>query len=391
MRVLSITSLFPDSTRKYFAPFNLRQIVAISGLVGLRLIVPVPWPRALMVRFSGRKLIAPEECRGLFPISYPVYFYLPGFLRSSYGMSYYLSIRSLFRSIVDEFKPEIVYSTWAYPDSYSAYLAAKKEKLPLVIRVHGSDINEYMKDSARKKRILEAISYSSGVIVVSKALRELLAGYGVDEGKLHLVYNGIERDLFKPGNREAARVQLGIDIGKKVVLYAGNLKWVKGVDLLIRAFAGLKKFTGVELHIIGDGPMKRKLISMIGELGLRDRVFVHGAVEHRMVALWLSACDVLCLPSRAEGTPNIVLEALASARPVVAADVGGVSEIVSRTSGIIFPPGSPDGCEVALRKALSMNWNESEISCPAPSWEENAHMVVEVFNSAVVHNSYQME
>ena len=318
MRVLSITSLFPDSTRKYFAPFNLKQIVAISRLVELRLIVPVPWTRALKLKLTRKRLIAPDECRDLFPIHYPVYFYLPGFLRSSYGMSYYLSIRSLFRSIVDEFKPEIVYSTWAYPDSYSAYLAARDVNLPLIIRVHGSDINEYMQDGARREKILEAIRYSSGVVVVSAALKRLLVEYGIEEEKLHLIYNGVDRDSFKPSDKFEAREKLGINSDKRVILFAGNLKWVKGVDLLVEAFAGLRDLNEVELHIVGDGPLRKRLVSMVSKLGLRGSVIFHGPIEHRMMPVWISACDILCLPSRAEGTPNIVLEALAGARPVVA-------------------------------------------------------------------------
>ena len=335
MKVLSITSLFPDTTRPTFAPFNLKQMISLAGKADVRLISPVPWTHRLKMMLRGRAIGPPRECRGTMEVFYPTYFFVPKMLRSTYGWSYYASIRTVFNEQVDEFHPDVVYATWAYPDCYGAYVAAKKRGLPIVLRMHGSDINEYMRFPSRRRRILEAADGSGAVIVVSKALKRILVDAGVDPGKVHLVYNGIDGTVFFPRDREESRRALGLGTQTAIILFAGNLKHVKGVDVLLEAFGGLDVTRPAELHILGDGPLKGRLISDIKKLGLERRVFLHGSVPHAEIPVWLGASDLLCLPSRSEGTPNIVLEALACSRPVVASNVGGIGEIISESDGII--------------------------------------------------------
>jgi len=383
MKVLCVTSLFPDKTRPTYAPFNLRQILSLARLSELSLISPVPWPHKLKAFARGIRIEPPAECRDLMEVHYPTYFYVPKVLRSSYGRSYYLSIRSIFNAVVRGFRPDVVYATWAYPDCYAAYLAAGERDLPLVVRVHGSDINDYMRFPSRRKRILEAVRGSDAVIVVSRALGDTLVEAGVERERIHLVYNGIDRSVFFPRDRLSSRRELGLKSDAKIVLFAGNLKRVKGIDILIEAFAGLNYPVGLELHILGEGPLKETMLSDVRELGIRERVFFHGAVPHAHVPLWLAASDLLCLPSRSEGTPNIVLEALACARPVAASNVGGVGEIISESDGILFPPEDVAGCRDALREALEREWKEESITCPAPSWGENASKLLTIFEGVV--------
>jgi glycosyltransferase involved in cell wall biosynthesis len=78
---------------------------------------------------------------------------------------------------------------------------------------------------------------------------------------------------------------------------------------------------------------------------------------HDEVPSWISACDVLCLPSRREGCPNVVLEALASGRPVVASRVGGVPEILSPESGVIVDPENPAALAQGISAALDRGWD----------------------------------
>jgi glycosyltransferase involved in cell wall biosynthesis len=89
---------------------------------------------------------------------------------------------------------------------------------------------------------------------------------------------------------------------------------------------------------------------------------------------WLAACDILCLPSHAEGIPNVLVEAQASGRPVVAASVGGVPEVVSNGAGLLVPPREVDALKQALVQSLSSTWDTDRIvrDCPLPSWQESA-------------------
>lgn len=380
MKVVCITNLFPDVTRPGLAPFNKQQILHLAALHELRLIVPVPWPRYAALALRGRKPAPPEECRGLMTVRYPPYFYTPKILRRSYGAFYERSIAPLFDRLVRADRPDVVYATWAYPDCFAAALLAGRYDIPIVARVHGSDINEYMEYPARKRRILDAMQWASEVVSVSGALRAQLVAEGVDAGKIHVIYNGIDRGLFRPFDRGAARRELHLDESKRIILYAGNFEPVKGIDLLLEAFGRLD--AAAELHVIGDGPERRRLAGLARALPPGKSVNFHGRVAHRLMGTWLNACDIFCLPSLAEGTPNVVLEALACRTPVVASDTGGIPEVVPAGSGILFRRGDAGAIAVALGEALARNWDRERIECPAGSWAENARKLGAVLELA---------
>jgi glycosyltransferase involved in cell wall biosynthesis len=115
---------------------------------------------------------------------------------------------------------------------------------------------------------------------------------------------------------------------RKVVLFAGNLVPVKGPDLLVRAFAALRETCDACLIVIGDGWMRRGLWRLCLALGIEKHVYLAGSRPHAELELWMNAADVLCLSSRSEGMPNVVLEAAACGTPMAAFDVGAVREML---------------------------------------------------------------
>ncbi len=138
------------------------------------------------------------------------------------------------------------------------------------------------------------------------------------------------------------------------VLFAGRLVPIKGVDLLLRALAGLRnQGAAVQLDIVGDGPMREDWAGLSRELGLADCVSFRGAIPFDAVAAAMRACHVFCLPSVRESGGAVVLEAMASARPVIALDFGGPAEIVTDAFGALLPLRSPAQVEDALRDTLA--------------------------------------
>lgn len=132
----------------------------------------------------------------------------------------------------------------------------------------------------------------------------------------------------------------------------GRLSPEKGVDVFLRACANLARdgtpFTGV---VVGDGPEERALRMLARELGLNDRIEFLGRVES--VGEVYRHLDLVVLPSRSEGLPNVLLEALAADLPVVATRVGAVPEVLAAPgSGHVVEPGSPDALAAAVRTAL---------------------------------------
>jgi glycosyltransferase involved in cell wall biosynthesis len=148
----------------------------------------------------------------------------------------------------------------------------------------------------------------------------------VPEGRIAVIYNGVDpgTGIFAPTD---ARDELGAAPGDVVVLVAARMVPEKGHRLLLDVFAGMNPtFPHVKLWLAGDGPELHNITRQIETLGLRDAVQVLGFRED--VPRLLRAADVLCHPSRREGAPNIVLEAMAAALPVVSVHASGTAELV---------------------------------------------------------------
>jgi glycosyltransferase involved in cell wall biosynthesis len=115
------------------------------------------------------------------------------------------------------------------------------------------------------------------------------------------------------------------------------------------------------LVVVGDGPLQGELASMTKPLGERVRLIPRQPLEQ--VPLYMAAADIVVLPSRNEGTPNVVLEALASGRRVVATAVGGVPDLItSPTLGTLVRPGDPDALADALVLALKEPYDPNEVA-----------------------------
>jgi teichuronic acid biosynthesis glycosyltransferase TuaC len=112
---------------------------------------------------------------------------------------------------------------------------------------------------------------------------------------------------------------------------------------------------------IGDGPLRGELAGLVERKGLRDRVAIRRSAPPPDVARWMRAADLFCLPSHSEGCPNVMVEALASGCPVVAANVGGIPELARSESTILVPPQQPERLAEALREGLTRPWNRQII------------------------------
>jgi glycosyltransferase involved in cell wall biosynthesis len=150
-------------------------------------------------------------------------------------------------------------------------------------------------------------------------------------------------------NREAAREVLGIRGSGPTVGWVGRIGHEKGCDLAVRALADLP---GVRLSIVGDGARRGDLETLASEVEVADRITWHGVV--RRADLLLRGFDVLLLSSRTEGTPIIILEALAAGVPIVATRVGGVPNILQHEKdAILVPPEDPSALARAVQVCLS--------------------------------------
>ena len=145
MRVLVITNLFPNKFEPERATYNRQQISMLSKLCHLKVVAPVSW--FPLKRFFEKNTVSSQipkkETIDGIETFHPRYFTIPKVGRSLYGFLFFLSVLIPVLRIYNTFKFDIIFATWAYPDSFAAVLLSKLLNKPIITKVHGTDINEY--------------------------------------------------------------------------------------------------------------------------------------------------------------------------------------------------------------------------------------------------------
>jgi len=160
-----------------------------------------------------------------------------------------------------------------------------------------------------------------------------------------------------------------------VILFVGHLNAAKGVRELFHAVSQIRDtLPGLKLVMVGDGGIQNELPGLAASLGIDSLVHFAGKAKAPEIARWLAAADVFTLPSYAEGCPNVVIEALACGRPVVATTVGAIPDLVQDSTGILIPPRDAASLAEALKRALNQSWDSSAIATKwQRGWDQVAH------------------
>jgi glycosyltransferase involved in cell wall biosynthesis len=391
MRVLAVTNLFPNPWQPNRAPFNRQQFGALARRHQVCVIAPIPWTDEFSLR---RRRAAPAllpdrrvTCGGL-DVIHPRYLFPPRILRGFYGHLFRHCIHDHFHRALVQFKPDIVLAAWAYPDGWAAAQLAREVGLPVAIKVHGSDILLLKDGSVRARRTVEALQRADAVVTVSQHLGRRIAQLGVRQDKISVVYNGVNAGLFSPADRAEAKRRLGFQPNLPLVLYVGNLLPVKGPDVLINACAHLDR-SGVSFRcrLIGQGAMRADLERQIHALRLADRIKLLGPRPLEDLPDWYRAANVLAIPSRSEGIPNVALEAMACGTPVVATDVGGIPEIVPSQS--LVPPDNPQALADALHNFASNTAPPTQFT--PMTWDQSAADLAAVLERTVQTSSIALK
>ena len=159
----------------------------------------------------------------------------------------------------------------------------------------------------------------------------LVESCGASANRIGVVPCGVNTRIFRPIDRDAARAKVGLG-GEKVVLFVGRIEPLKGVDLLMNAFASLPAKDGTKLVIIGGDEERDDEIDLLSRLSdrleVQNRVVFLGAVNHELMPYYYNAADVCVVPSHYESFGLVALESLACGTPVVATDVGDLTNII---------------------------------------------------------------
>ncbi|NQU41434.1 MAG: glycosyltransferase [Lentisphaerae bacterium] len=335
---------------------------------------------------------------------------------------------------------DAVLATWLYPDAVAAGVVAGECGKPFWVKVHGTD-RFHMEHPGRRATIQDVAKDAAGFLPNAQFLAEYLVEHGIPEQKVHVVRHGVDRDRFHFRPREEAAAVLqkvetqillspagysgqvnadecGCEM-RKTILYVGNLEHIKGPDRLLHACAHMIRrdesgppssnsfrqgFAGQEAPMdrdlkteghydldvvfVGNGSMRGRLEARARDLGVAGRIHFLGSRPHEEVALWMSVADCLCLPSRSEGMPNVVMEALASGCPVAATDVGDVKWLLKDgVNGYVVGNSESEvvtDLSRAIGSVLSERWDRGAIaaSMKGQTWEQAAKAIVQRLKGA---------
>ncbi len=324
MRIAVLTSLYPGPPKPFEGIFAERRWVGmLERGHDVSVVQPLPLTPGPF-RASWREMAAMpgEEVRAGIRIQRPRYLHLPG--RARYNAKAFANKGT--SVICAGARPEIVVADYAWPAAASAPLL-KAVGLPLVVSGRGSDVLQVAGEAGLKEELVSFLAQAKGWCGVSQDLVDALDRLGGRGQHGHLVPNGVDLETFRPQERSASRRALGETQDGRLVVCCGHLIPRKDPLLSLATFVSGAAQTD-RLVFLGRGALETELRERVAAEGLGERVRVIGEVQPSELASWYGAADALLLTSRREGRPNVVLEALASGRPVLATAAGGTAELL---------------------------------------------------------------
>ena len=221
-----------------------------------------------------------------------------------------------------------------YLTAYAArYLGARS-----VVSVRGNDLDRLVFDPARAPFILYALEHADAVTAVTRDLQRKVQALVNRQGVVH-VPNSVDAELFRPSPPHAAlRDKLGLDPGY-VLGFVGEARAKKGLALLLKAFA--KVATRVDAHLLligGLRPKDEEIYQLFRRRNAQLSLHLVPYVHQSELADYYNLMDLVLMPSLRDGLPNVLLEAMACERTVVASDVGGLSDVIEDgRNGFLVP------------------------------------------------------
>jgi glycosyltransferase involved in cell wall biosynthesis len=336
LRVLTLSTLFPDANRPNFGVFVERQTLGLAAHpdVELRVVAPVglpPSPLSTAPRYRPLAGLPDQERWKGLDVRRPRFANLPLTGGRWHAPLLARAMVPLLTALRRDFPFDVIDAEFFFPDGPAAVALGRRFGVPVSIKARGADIHHWGTAPATAPQVRAAGIRADGLLAVSHAMADDMVRLGMPRPTVHAT--GIDRTRFGTVARAAAKAQLGIS--GPLVISLGALIPRKGHAIVADAVARLP---GVSLWIVGEGPERPRLEAQIAGSGASDRIRLLGAVPHDQMATLLAAADVMALASSSEGLANAWVEALASGTPIVIPDAGGAREVITTpAAGRIVP------------------------------------------------------
>jgi glycosyltransferase involved in cell wall biosynthesis len=379
LRVLTLSTLFPDATRRNFGVFVERQTLGLAAHpdVELRVVAPVglpPFPLSLRGRHAAlARLPLGEQWKGI-DVYRPRFLAMPGTAGRFFAGSLARALGPLLANLRSDFPFDVIDTSFFFPDGPAAIALGKRFGVPVSIKARGSDIHHWGMAAATAGQVRSAGKHADGLLAVSDAMKRDMVVMGMPADCIRVHRTGVDLGQFALRDRIAAKNRLRVQ--GALVVSTGALIERKGHDVVIDAIAALPNTT---LIIAGEGPYRPVLEARIAELGLGERVRLLGTVPHDEMPALLGAADAMALASANEGLANAWVEALACGAPIVIPDVGGATEVVTERAFGRIVGRSPAGFASGIAAVLGDRTPAAKVREGAErfTWEANTAALYE--------------
>lgn len=232
----------------------------------------------------------------------------------------------------------VLHANWAIC-GFVTGIAGKLVNTPVITTLRGDDITRAKRSTIDRWLLKWCVRLSDSVVTVSDAINAwLMEAFPHEHTKISTIPNGVDEVFLKIGKARSFAEQ---SRGPRL-LTVGSLIPRKGIDQIIRALALLKD-AEYELHIVGDGPEENTLKTLAADHGIAKNIHFLGAVSPSEVQDLIASADIFVLASHSEGRPNVILEAMAGALPIIATNIDGVNELIMHEkTGLLFGDGDLD-------------------------------------------------
>ncbi|CAN5171206.1 glycosyltransferase family 4 protein [soil metagenome] len=377
LRVLTLSTLFPDAIRPQFGPFVERQTLGLAAHpdVDVRVIVPVGIPPLGRFHARYRELAALPDCenwKGL-TVHRPRFAHIPGVGGRFDGAMLARALVPVVHKIRADFAFDIIDAEFFFPDGPAAVALGQTFGVPVSIKARGADIHAWGSAGPTRQQVIDAGCTADGLLCVSAAIKADMVALGMPADRITVHYTGVDTARFFVRDRAAAKAALGAS--GPVLVSVGALIERKGHALVIEALADIP---GASLVLIGGGPERTTLEALAVRVGVADRVRFTGSIGQDAIADWLTAADAMVLMSASEGLANAWVEALACGTPIVIADVGGAREVLGQSTAGRLAAREPGAIAAAARAMLAEPLDRAMVVMAAArfSWEANTAALV---------------
>jgi glycosyltransferase involved in cell wall biosynthesis len=258
----------------------------------------------------------------------------------------------LIQTLIKARKADVIHANWAICGIIAA-VAGKFSGKKVVLTLRGSDVEKSRSSAVFKWQLQLALAGADFIVCISESMKnDLLRAYPNYVDKIGYCLNGVDSVFF-------ASQSAAIDPdGSLQILAVGALIPVKGFDVLLKALHLLPMDTHYVLTIVGEGPERPALQARIKHYGLEEKVILKSELPYRDIPEIMASSDLFVLSSRAEGRPNVVVEAIASGLPVVSSDLPGVHGLVKPgLNGWLFEVGNAQALSLRILQALENKKN----------------------------------